>query len=294
MHIIQHNTYIEITGVDAFDPVKIFECGQCFRWNPERGSRWNPDASDSYIGIAMGRAARVRREGGSVFISGTTDDFDTIWRGYFDLDRDYGDIGRALSIDDYMTSAVQHGAGLRILKQDKWEALCSFILSQCNNIPRIKQIVEKYSALFGAPVEFEGRTFHAFPTAAATAALTEELLAPIRCGFRASALLEAARAVDSGALDLEALACLTPEDALEALKKLNRVGDKVAQCVMLFGLQMLDAFPVDTWIRKTLMRRYPAGLDPRLFSPYAGIAQQYMFYEARCAAKRDMPAQDSA
>jgi N-glycosylase/DNA lyase len=282
MQYSQHNNEIEITGVEEFDPVKIFECGQCFRWNPEH--------EGSYTGVAMGRAARVRREGGSVFITGTADDFESVWRGYFDLDRDYGAIGRTLGIDDYMTEAVRHGAGIRILKQDKWEALCSFILSQCNNIPRIKQIIGKFCVLFGTPIEFEGRTVHAFPSAEKTAALTDDALAPIRCGFRASALLEAARAVASGDLDLEAIARLTPQGALEALKKLSRVGDKVAHCVMLFGLQMLDAFPVDTWIRKTLDKRYPGGLDPRLFSPYAGIAQQYMFYEARCAGKRDISA----
>ena len=290
MQLLRHDNEIELTWLDEFDPVKIFECGQCFRWNPDKDSIGNADAGDSYLGVAMGRVARVRRAGGSVFISGTPDDFDAVWRNYFDLDRDYAAIGRALSIDGYMTDAVRHGAGLRILKQDRWEALCSFILSQCNNIPRIKQIVEKFSALFGAPITFEGRVYHTFPTAEATAALSEADLAPIRCGFRAPALLEAARAVASGELDLEALSRGTPEEALLSLKRLPRVGDKVASCVMLFGLSMLDAFPVDTWIKKTLDRRYPGGLDTRVFAPYAGIAQQFMFYEARCAGRGEATA----
>lgn len=280
MQILQHNNAIRITGLDDFDPVKIFECGQCFRWNPEAGG--------AYIGVAVGRVARVSREEGGIVISGTPGDFETVWRGYFDLDRDYTDIRKVLCVDDYAAEIIRFGAGLRILRQDKWEALCSFILSQCNNIPRIKQIVESFSALFGEPLGFEGKTFFAFPSAERTAALTEEDLKPIRCGFRAAALLEAARAVASGALDLDALASGTPENAITALKSLSRVGDKVAHCVMLFGLHMLDAFPVDTWIKKTINERYPGGLDPAVFHPYAGIAQQYMFYHARSAGKAKM------
>jgi N-glycosylase/DNA lyase len=272
MQYFQNGNEVEISGVDEFDPSKIFECGQCFRWNPD---------GDGYVGVAMDRVARVRRDRGSIFISGTRDDFENVWRGYFDLDRDYGAIGRTLCVDGYMREAVGYGAGIRILKQDPWEALCSFIFSQCNNIPRIKQIVEKFCELFGDPIAFEGRTYHTFPSASKTAALTETDLDLIRCGFRASSVLEAARAVASGEIDLEKLSAGAPENALDALKKLNRVGDKVASCVMLFGLHMLDAFPVDTWIRKVLDAHYPEGLDPKIFSPHAGIAQQFMFYHGR-------------
>jgi N-glycosylase/DNA lyase len=146
-----------------------------------------------------------------------------------------------------------------------------------------------FCALCGEPIDFEGRTYYTFPSAETTAALAEDGLAPIRCGFRASAVLEAARAVVSGALDLEALAAGTPDNVLESLKELSRVGDKVANCVMLFGLHMLDAFPVDTWIRKILKARYPDGLDPAVFSPYAGIAQQFMFYHGRCTKTGKSP-----
>ncbi|SHI20013.1 N-glycosylase/DNA lyase [Sporobacter termitidis DSM 10068] len=278
MKYFQRENEVEIADIGDFEPEKIFECGQCFRWNA--------DESGAYTGVAMGKASRVRKSGGSILISGTLEDFETVWRGYFDLDRDYGAIGRALSIDDYMADAVRYGAGIRILEQDKWEALCSFILSQCNNIPRIKSIVEKFCALYGTPVLFEGGTYYTFPTAAATAALREEDLSPIRCGFRASSLLEAARAVAEGTVDLEKLSRGTPEEAAAALKKLSRVGDKVASCVMLFGLHMLDAFPVDTWMKKALGEQYPQGLDPAVFSPWAGIAQQYMFHYRRCGTGR--------
>jgi N-glycosylase/DNA lyase len=140
MRYVQNGSETEIADIVGFDLERTFECGQCFRWNREDGG--------AYVGVAMGKATRVRREGGSVFITGAPDDFDDVWRAYFDLDRDYEDIRRALCVDDYMTRCAEHGAGIRILKQDKWEALCTFIISQCNNIPRIKGIVERFSRLF--------------------------------------------------------------------------------------------------------------------------------------------------
>lgn len=273
MHFFQNNNEVEITGITDFDLVRIFECGQCFRWNA------NQDGS--YTGVAMGKAARLRREGDSVYISGTLDDFENIWRGYFDLDRDYESIRCALCIDAYMTEAAAYGTGIRILKQDKWEAICSFILSQCNNIPRIKSIIERFCCLYGEPIAIDGKIYHAFPSAEKTAGLTTEDLAPLRSGYRAPYIIDAARAVAGGSLDLEAIASGTPEDALAALKRLSGIGDKVANCVVLFGLHMLDAFPIDTWIKKAITENYSEGLDPSVFSPYAGIAQQYMFYHAR-------------
>lgn len=265
---------VVLTDVGDFDPLKIFECGQCFRWNRA------PDGS--YRGVAFSRVATVREEAGRVFISGTPEDVDAIWRDYFDLDRDYAAIRQRLSVDAYMAEATAFGAGLRLLRQEPWEALCSFILSQCNNIPRIKSIIEAFCKCFGEPLAHDGHRYYAFPTVERTASLTVEDLQPIRSGFRAPALLSAARAVVDGTLDLLALQQQTPEAALAALKRLERVGDKVASCVMLFGLHMQDAFPVDTWMAKVLAEQYPQGLDPAIFSPYAGIAQQYMFYHRRC------------
>jgi N-glycosylase/DNA lyase len=273
MQYIQHKSEIEITGLEDFDLQQTFDCGQCFRWNPA--------GDGAYIGVAFGRAVRIRREGGSVYLWGTVADFESLWRDYFDFDRDYGDIRRRVSIDAYMKQAADFGAGIRILRQDPWEALCSFILSQCNNIPRIKQITEQLCKLFGEPVCLENSMYYAFPAADRLAGLTAEALAPCRCGYRADSVLEAARAVAEGRLDLAALSRGTPEDALETLKTLRGVGDKVASCVVLFGLHMLNAFPVDTWIKKVIDTRYGGTFDPAVFSPYAGIAQQYMFYYAR-------------
>ncbi len=273
MRYFQNGTETEIVGIEGFDLQRTFECGQCFRWNG--------DGSGAYVGVAMGKAARIRRDGGSVLITGTPDDFSAVWRAYFDLDRDYESVRRALCVDDYMKRCAQYGAGIRILKQDKWEALCTFLVSQCNNIPRIKQIVERFCRLFGEPVSFDGNTYFTFPTAERTALLSEKELEPLRCGYRAPYILGAARAVAGGRLDLEALAAGEPDQAIGALKTLGGVGDKVARCVALFGLHMLDAFPVDTWIQKAVAENYGGVFDPAVFSPYAGIAQQYMFHYAR-------------
>jgi N-glycosylase/DNA lyase len=273
MHYYQNGTETEVIGLEGFNLQRTFECGQCFRWNS--------DGTGAYVGVAKGKAARIRRDGGSVFITGTPDDFRAVWRVYFDLDRNYESIRSALCVDDYMKRCAQYGAGIRILKQDKWESLCTFIVSQCNNIPRIKQIVERFSRLFGEPVTLDGHTYYTFPTAERTALLSEKDLEPLRCGYRAPYILGAARAVAGGRLDLEALAAGEPDHAIDALKTLDGVGDKVARCVALFGLHILDAFPVDTWIKKAVTENYGDTFDPAVFSPYAGIAQQYMFHYAR-------------
>ena len=167
---------VEIKTSDDFDPKKIFGCGQCFRWNE------NPDGS--FTGVAMGKAARLRREGDRLLISGTRRELEEIWHGYFDLDRDYRALRRSVCIDDYMRAASDFGAGIRILNQDRWETLCSFLLSQCNNIPRIKKIVEALCALYGDEITFNGRKYFSFPGPERLAALEPEDLLPIRCGYR--------------------------------------------------------------------------------------------------------------
>ncbi|MDR3277152.1 MAG: DNA-3-methyladenine glycosylase 2 family protein [Oscillospiraceae bacterium] len=184
-----------------------------------------------------------------------------------------------------MARAARFGAGLRLLRQDKWEALASFILSQCNNIPRIKQLIEALCREFGDPIPFGGDTYYTFPPPERLAGRSEADLAPLRAGYRAKYILSAAEAVASGALDLEGLALKSPEEALAALKRLDGVGDKVASCAVLFGLHLLDAFPIDTWMKKAIAERYGGVLDPKIFSPYAGIAQQYIFYYERSGKK---------
>jgi len=183
MICIEHGDEIEIMGVPDFDLVRIFECGQCFRWNA--------DEDGSYTGVAFGKAAKIRKAGKSVFISGGADDFESVWYDYFDLGRDYKKIRRSLGVDDYMKLATKHGAGIRILRQDKWEALCSFIISQCNNIPRIKKIVAAMCEQFGERIPFMGGYRCTFPSAG-TIALTGHTPAHIPQFIHVSSILYSA------------------------------------------------------------------------------------------------------
>ena len=273
MRYIERDGEVEVTGVADFDLAGIFECGQCFRWDA--------DESGQYTGVAMGRAARLRREGDSVFISGTIADFESIWLDYFDLRRDYEQIRKQLSIDKHMEKACRFGMGLRILRQDPWEALCSFIISQCNNIPRIKSIIKTLCENFGDGIEFEGAVYYTFPAAERLAVLEPDDLAPLRAGYRAAYIIGAARAVSSGEINLDKLIGAPPDIARRELIKLVGVGNKVADCAMLFGLNILDAFPIDVWMRRAVQEHYGKDFDPQIFAPYAGIAQQYIFHYAR-------------
>ena len=259
-----------LAGTDELDITKTFECGQCFRWNA--------DAAGVYTGVALGHAARIWNEGGEVRIVSDGGD----WRDYFDLGTDYEAVSRGfLGVSEYMDRCVRFGRGIRILRQDRWEALCSFIISQCNNIPRIKGIVERLCENFGEPLEFEGRFFYTFPPAEKLAPLTPEDLAPLRCGYRAPYIIDAARLVAEGKLDLAGLSACGCGESLCALKSISGVGDKVANCANLFGLGHLEAFPIDVWMKRALREHFPADFDPADFGPAAGLAQQYIFYYAR-------------
>ena len=265
--------FYKIETDDDFDLDKIFDCGQCFRWNK------NDDGS--YTGVAMGKAATIKKDSSGIYITGTKEDYDNIWHDYFDMDNNYRQIRQGLCIDEYMKNASDFGAGIRILRQDKWEALCSFIISQCNNIPRIKRIVETFSCCFGDEISFCGDTYYAFPTAEKIAGLTIDDLAPLRCGYRAPYIIDAAKAVQNGDIDLESLSSASLSDAIKALRNLNGVGEKVANCAILFSLHKLDAFPVDVWMKKAISQHYGKDFDPNVFGPFAGIGQQYMFYYQR-------------
>lgn len=262
----------ELCGVQELNPQRTFDCGQCFRWNA--------DAEGKYRGVASGKAAVVWAEAGRTYIECAAGDI-YFWRDYLDMETDYAEARRSIEVCDYLRECAAYGEGIRILRQDKWEALCSFIISQCNNIPRIKGIVEKLCSLYGEPVEAPWGEARAFPTAERVADLSEEALAPLRSGYRAPYILAGARAVAGGDIDLDATALLPCGEARAELKKLNGVGDKVANCVVLFGLHQLDAFPVDVWIKRALAANMPKGFDPSSLGKYAGLAQQYMFFHAR-------------
>ncbi|MGN1030325.1 MAG: DNA-3-methyladenine glycosylase family protein [Butyricicoccaceae bacterium] len=271
MYNFSSTARISLPLTDLFSAKHTFSCGQCFRWEPLPDGGWS--------GIVRGIPARVCDDDGLLSIR-TPDGHEAMWRDYFDADTDYAAVRAGFPDDPFLHAASEFGAGLRILHQEPWEALCVFLFSQCNNIPRIRAITERFCALFGAPVEWDGRSFFAFPTPERIAALQAEDLAPLRAGYRAPYVYHAAQAICAGEIDLDALGGLDTDTARREIMKLRGVGRKVADCFLLFGLHKLDAFPVDTWIKK-VAAFHSGNFDRWLSAPYAGILQQYIFYYAR-------------
>ncbi len=262
---------LRLASCGELDIIKAFECGQCFRWNA--------DAGGVYRGVVRGYPARVWAENGEVYIRSAAPE--ALWLDYFDLERDYAEISRSFDGGEYLDECVKFGQGIRILRQEPWEALCSFIISQCNNIRRIKGIVERLCEAYGGLAELDGERFYTFPDAQVLAALREEELAMLRCGYRAAYILSAARAVTDGSLRLDALTDCDYTAAKRELLTLSGVGEKVANCVALFGLGHIEAFPIDVWMRRALREHFPPDFDPAALGGYAGLAQQYIFYYAR-------------
>ncbi|MEI3102361.1 MAG: DNA glycosylase [Oscillospiraceae bacterium] len=252
------------------DIVKTFECGQCFRWNA--------DEEGTYWGIAMGCPAKLWVQGDTVYIKSPGDM--EMWREYFDLDRNYREISRSFDGGEYLFNVCKLRLRHPHTAPGSWEALCSFIISKCNNITGIKGIVERLCSNFGRPVEFEGRTFYTFPSAAQVAELPAGALDVLRCGYRAPYISAAAIAVASGALDLNSLIKSDSSTAKRSLMALPGIGEKVANCVVLFGLNHMEAFPIDVWIRRALKEHFPQDFDPACLGD-CGLAQQYIFYYAR-------------
>ncbi|NLG92068.1 MAG: DNA-3-methyladenine glycosylase 2 family protein [Clostridiales bacterium] len=248
-----------------FDLEQTLECGQCFRWERQ------PDGS--YTGVASGHILNISEENIPQIAQ------DEFWGNYFDLKRDYAKIRADLSAADRtLAQAAQFAPGMRILNQEPWEALCSFILSQNNNIPRIRGIVKRLCEQFGEPL---GDGFYTFPSPERLAALEPEDLCEIRCGFRAKYVVDAARKVAFGLVDLERLKTAELSAAREQLMQIHGVGPKVADCTLLYGLHRLEAFPMDVWMKRAMQTLFP-GRSPEAFGRYAGIAQQYIFHYSRC------------
>jgi len=261
---------IKLCSTNELDIVKTFECGQCFRWNA--------DEKGIYRGVASGFFAEVETADEEVYI--TSDADENFWREYFDLDTDYDEISAAFT-GEYLETCREYGKGIRILRQESWEALCSFIISQCSNISRIKGIVERLCTGFGEELRVGDKVYYSFPTAERLSELTPEDLASLRSGYRAEYIIIAAKAVADGSLDLEALKAMDYKSAIKELRRLRGIGEKVANCAVLFGLWHMEAFPVDVWMKRALMQNFPEDFDPETLGPYAGLAQQYMFYHAR-------------
>ncbi len=261
---------LTIRDVYDLDLAQTLDCGQSFRWS-ERGD-------GSFDGVAFGKSVRVSLSDHTLFIENADAGDEALWRSYFDLDCDYGAIRRDISaIHPVLAEAAEYAAGIRILRQEPYEALCTFIISQNNNIKRIKGIVQRLCQCFGQPI---GDGEYAFPTPQTMAALTAEDLAPLRAGFRARYLCDAAQKVADGTVDLEYCKTADYEDARGELMKITGVGVKVADCTLLFGMHRVEAFPVDVWMKRAMATLFP-GMTAEDFGDHAGIAQQYIFHYSR-------------
>ncbi len=268
--IIFENNNIYIKGIEEFDLPHTLDCGQAFRWKCDENGIWSGVAGDKFLSLEK------TNDGTVVLYNTTMDEFENFWKDYFDLERDYQKVRQILSQNETLKAAADYSYGIRILNQEPFETLCSFIISQNNNISRIKGIIERLCENFGEKIE-GGYTF---PTAEKIASLTVEDLAPLRSGFRAKYLIDAAQKVASGAVDLYHLRYFTLDAARDELMKIKGVGPKVADCALLFSHHHDRAFPKDVWINRALDTLFGGEL-PEIAKDYAGIAQQYIFFYAR-------------
>lgn len=264
------NNNVYITNYGGFDLPHTLDCGQAFRWEETENGIWHGVAFDKYLEL------QKLSDGTVVLYNISKEDFEGVWRHYFDLDRDYDGIINAISEDETLKRASEYAHGIRVLNQEPWETLCSFIISQNNNIKRIKGIISRLCENFG---ENEGG-YYTFPTAEKIAELTLDDLSVLRSGFRAKYILDAAKKVSSGEVELNKLKDAPTDGARDELMKITGVGPKVADCVLLFGLEHADAFPKDVWIKRAMQVLFDGEL-PECAKPYAGIAQQYIFLFAR-------------
>lgn len=255
---------------NCFDALLSLDCGQSFRWKKTE--------ENEIHGVAFGKELTLRQNEDSViFLNTTEEDFAQIWVPYFDLERDYAALCERFRADAYLEKAVDEYYGIRILRQEPWEAVCSFIISQNNNIPRIKGIIDRLCTSLGEPL---GNGEFTFPSAAKIAECGIEALAPLRAGFRAKYIIDAAEKVASGEVDFKKILESDLETGRDELIKIKGVGEKVAQCSLLYGFGKVDAFPVDVWVKRIMSELYPDGL-PECVNGARGIAQQYLFHWRR-------------
>ncbi len=279
---------LRIDGLTNFKIAQIFDCGQCFRFDPVPSDRHAVEFS----GVAYGRYIRLGQDtSDSLTLYNTTaDEYEKIWKHYLALDTDYIAVRRDIAShfssascghDRIMPLAMEYGDGIRILRQEPWEAVCSFIVSQNNNIPRIKKIIAAMSREWGEPIYCKNEVHYSFPSAEALVKAGEKAIFDIKTGFRAKYIYDAACKAANGELDFNLVSSASPDEAADLLCKIKGVGPKVAACALLFGFNKTEAFPIDVWIKRVLAKYYPDGLDISALGKYAGIAQQYLFYYER-------------
>ena len=280
----------EIENIDSFELKDIFDCGQCFRWNIEEDG--------SYTGVFKGNVLNVKKQANKVTFKGIcTGSIKEIVEDYFDLKRDYKKIKETLSkIDPFMEESIKYGNGIRILNQDLWETIISFIISANNNIPRIKGIIERLSKNYGKEIDYNGKKYYTFPTAEELKDVSVEKYRELGLGFRDIRLYETTKMILENKVNLNDLQN-NPNtmEVRETLLTLSGVGPKVADCILLFSdLKRFEVFPIDVWVRRVMNDLYIKNEDEtkvskkqiekiakEKFGDLAGLAQQYLFYWRR-------------
>ena len=275
---------IELKNVEDFNLTHILECGQCFRWKKE--------SDGSYTGVIKAGVMNVSSNDGKdiCFAYELSGDANQIIENYFDLKRDYKKIKDVISVEDKnMIEAIKYGYGIRILKQDPWEMLISYIISAANNIPRISKTIENISKEYGRKITFNNKEYYLFPTPKELSKASIEDFRRLNLGFRDKYVYGAVQDVVSGTVDLEKINQLKYKEAKKELMKIKGVGSKVADCILLFSMNKIEAFPIDTWIKKVMTELYSTQNSLKdiekcateRIGEYAGIAQQYLFYYMR-------------
>lgn len=261
------DTVINMPG--CFNAEYSLFCGQAFRWKKT--------GENTYHGITCGTVTDIEiKEKEIVFRNTDEDTFQRVWKKYFDLETDYENIVKGFKNDPYLKKATEEFYGIRILRQDSFEALISFIISQNNNIPRIMGIIERLCESFGTKIGDD----YAFPTPEQMKNLTVEDLAPLRAGFRSKYIVDAVQKISSGEINLEEIETMPIEQARQTFMKIKGVGAKVAECTLLYGFGRKEAFPVDVWVKRIMQELYDGGM-PECEKEYLGIAQQYLFHWRR-------------
>jgi N-glycosylase/DNA lyase len=256
------NSVVEVKNHD-FSIEQVANSGQCFRIS-------KIDEKNVWKVVAFGRALKIQQMDEITHIFHCSlEEYEAIWADYFDFRRDYGEIKNSIrgANDPYLSAAIECGFGLRILRQDVWEVMVSFIISQRNSIPRIKNTIEKLCVPYG----------DTFPSPQILAKCGEKFFRGMGLGYRAKYLVEVARDVDSGTCDVEFLKTLSCKEAVKYLKHLDGVGEKVANCIALYGLHKLEAFPVDTWIRRIVEKQYGGASTQRHFHPMLELPSNTCF-----------------
>ncbi len=283
MQLREEGGNLLIEGACEMDLQSIFECGQCFRFKKTDDK--------AYLGVAYGRPLKIDQRGDVITLYGVNmHDWEQTWKSYFDFECDYGAIKQRLATDEVMIKAMEVSGGIRILRQELWECLISFIISQNNNIPRIKKIIEGLCENYGKKIEFEGETLYAFPTPQELGRATKEELALLGLGYRDEYVALITNKVKTGKFSLEELSKMSTSQARSMLISQRGIGGKVADCILLFGMHRTEVCPHDVWVKRIFKEKYGIenvtekkgyALCESKWGEYSGIAQQYLFYAQR-------------